>query len=190
MTSLPNFNVWRHNWRKFAKNNIWILFPKMTLGDSRKMLPIWVKDIQSISITENDRLFTDFIFIFHSFKFRFKSFSFFYFVNHYCNKHQNNGSTKTRNYSNMLRRNRHGSRRFCGWGCRYLSCHYCIFRIVETGKAWEALTISCVRAAWLIKIELFLDFELFSINPEQWSSINPFCFILLCMTLWHWVWII
>ena len=43
MTSLPNCNVWRHNWRKFAKNNFWVLFPKMTLGDSPKMLPIWVQ---------------------------------------------------------------------------------------------------------------------------------------------------
>ena len=43
MTSLSNCNVWRHNWRKFSKNFFWILFPKMTLGDGPKMLPIGVK---------------------------------------------------------------------------------------------------------------------------------------------------
>ena len=43
MTSLSNCNVWRHNWRKFSKKNFWILFPKMTLGDGPKMLPIGVK---------------------------------------------------------------------------------------------------------------------------------------------------
>ena len=42
MTSLSNCNVWRHNWRKLS--NFWILFPKMTLGDGPKMLPIGVKD--------------------------------------------------------------------------------------------------------------------------------------------------
>ena len=41
-TSLSNCNVWRHNWRKFSKNNFWILFPKMTLADGSKCCQYWL----------------------------------------------------------------------------------------------------------------------------------------------------